>query len=195
MQEMQAQDAQFVGEVVEFDGQPLPQMHPVGQVPVEQLVEPAESGEPALGVDSGFGRRDIAPGVDGHDLLDRHRVTDRQSHRDVVTDFGGLVEQAVGSWDGTPVAPHGASRRHGDGNARLSRLHGQQHRIVGDLPLVHRREMLVGQVPVALDQRVRHVAVQGRANLDRPRPVLGDDRRLEGTDVGQVHRDESSLRQ
>ena len=96
---MQAQDPQFVGEVIEFDGQPLPQMQPRDEVPVEQLCEPAESGEPALGVDSGFGCRDIAPRADAHDLLDLHRLTDRQPHRDVMTDFGGLVEQPIGCRD------------------------------------------------------------------------------------------------
>ena len=165
---MQPQNPQFVAEVVEFDGQPLPQMQPFGQMSVEQIVEPAESGDPALSVDSGFGCRDIAPRVDGDDLLDRHRIAAGQSHGDVVTDFGCFVEQTIGSGYGLPVAPDGAARRHGDGNARLGRLHGQQDRIVADLPLVHRPEMLVGQVPVTLDKRVRHVAVQGRANLDRP---------------------------
>ena len=86
------------------------------------------------GVDAGFGRRDVAARVDGHDLLDRHRLAGRQPHRDVVTDLGVLVEQAIGGRDGLTVAPHGASRGHGDGDAGLGRLHGQQDRIVGESP-------------------------------------------------------------
>ena len=50
---MQAQDPQFVGEVVEFDGQPLPQVHPVGQMPIQQLGEPAESGDQAFASTAG----------------------------------------------------------------------------------------------------------------------------------------------
>ena len=48
-------------------------MRPRGQMPVEQLVEAAESGHPTCSVDGGFGRRDVTPRVDGHDLLDRDR--------------------------------------------------------------------------------------------------------------------------
>ena len=102
---MQAQDAQFVGEVLEFDGQPFPQVDPVREVPVEEIGEAAESGEPALGLDGGFGRRDVAPGVDGHHLLDGHHVAGRQPHRDVVTDLGVRFEEAVSGWDGLSVAP------------------------------------------------------------------------------------------
>ena len=168
MQEVQSQDAHFVGEVFELDRQALPQMYPGIQVPVAQLGEPAESAQPPLGIDSGFGRRDIAPGEEGHHLLYRQHITEGQLDRDIVPDFCCLVDQAVGGRHGSPVTPHDASRRHSDGNARLGRLNRQQHRVVIDLPLFHQPEMIVGQVPIPLDERVRDVAVQRRANLDCP---------------------------
>src|SRR5271157_3462727 len=103
MQEMQSEDAQFVCEVIELDGQALPQMYPVIQVPVSQLGESAESAQPALGIDSRFGRRDIAAGEEGHDLLYRQRLTDRQLDGDIVADLCCLVNQAIGSRDGSLV--------------------------------------------------------------------------------------------
>ena len=165
---MQPQDAHLVGEVVEFDGQPLPQMHPGGEVAVEQLGEPAEPRQRALRVDAGFGRGDVASGVDRDHLLHRHRLTGRQLHRDVVTDFGIPGKQPTSRRDGRAVTAHGVSRGHGDRDAGLSGLHGQQDRIVREFACLRGPEMLVGQVPIALDQGVRHVAVQGRAELDGP---------------------------
>src|SRR5271166_2913683 len=59
MQQMQPQDAQFVGVALEFDGQPLPQLRPAASVSAEQLAEMAESAQRALGVYGGLEDRDV----------------------------------------------------------------------------------------------------------------------------------------
>ena len=52
---------------------------PFGHVPVAQFGESAESAQPALGFDSRFGCRGIAPGEEGDDLLDRQCITRESS--------------------------------------------------------------------------------------------------------------------
>ena len=96
-------------------------------------------------------------GVDRGHLLHRHRLAGRQLHREVVTDFGVPGKQPTSHRHGCAVTAQGVPRGHGDRDAGLSGLHGQQDRIVREFAGLRGPEMLVGQLPVPLDQRVRHV--------------------------------------
>ena len=53
--------------------------------------------------------------------------------------------------------------------------------------------MIAAQTPVASDARVRHSAVEPRADLEPPRPVLGDDGGLERRQVRFGHAHQAAL--
>ena len=194
MQQVQPQDAQFVGVVVEFDGQPLPQVRPGGRVPVAQLGESARVGRasarpPTAGSDVATSRPVTTVTI----FSTRHRLglpparrrcrdRSRTPRRRADTSPTRRLRRAT-RWSAPPWR---------SGICDCVVCDRQQHRVRRRAHrLSSRAEMVAGQLPVALDQQLRHVAVERRADLDRPRPVLGDDRRLQRGDVGQVHRDES----
>ena len=191
---MQPQNAQFVGEVVEFDGQPLPQMDPGERVPVEQFGESAQPAEPSLGVDRRFGRRDVAAGDRGRRSSPpsptstcrpgrrRCRGRFRTPRRQVDTSQARASRRAM-PWSARPWLPGCAI---GWSATASSTEFRDSARVVSESD---------GCWPALGNARpaVADVAVQRRTDLESSRPVLGDDRRLERGDVRHVHRDESML--
>jgi len=195
MQKMEPDDAQGVAvtRTLVVDAQVIPQISPGEYVAVEQFVEPAQPGEPAGGFVGRFGHRRVAPGEHRHDLLERHGPVRLDVDDDLVSDPAVAVEQPALARDRLPTAPHRVPGRHRHRYPRLVGLHRQQHRISRQGGGLQKFEVLVGQGAVALDEGIPDRAVQQGTDLDPARPVLGHDRRLEGTGVRDVHGDEPPL--
>ncbi len=157
------------------------------------LGESALPAESSLGACRRLGRRDVAAGDQCDDLLHRQRLTCRQVGEDLVADLELLVDKSIRRRRGRAVAPYRGPRGEGYRDLRLRRLNRQQHRVRRQRTLGQRRQVGAGQLSVTLHQAVADVAIERRADLDRSRPVLGGDRRLQRGDVRHVHRDESML--
>ena len=80
-----------------------------------------------------------------------------------------------------------------DPDVGVPRLHHQRDRVAAEGPARPRNEVIAAQAPVASDARVGHRPVEPRADLEPPRPVLGDDGGLERRQVRFGHAHQPAL--
>ena len=167
-------------------------MGPGKRVRIAYLGEAPLPSQPSLCGRGRFGGGHVAAGDQRDDLLHRKRLSHFQLGGDHVADLELFVDSRYVAVAGSPSRQTVflAARATGISDCVVCR---QQHRILGQHTLVQGPQVGAGQLPVALHTGIGDVAVQRRADLDPSRPVLGDDGRLQGGDVGLVHRDEPML--
>ncbi len=160
----------------------------------EQLREPARLLERRAGRQPGLRDRRVARRVDGDDLLDGERRAFVQPDAPVVGDEARRLVHAGRVRQGPAVDHDPGARGLGDERARLPGLHLDVEQPVAQISLFDGHEVVASQTAVAGDPGVRDGAVECRAQLERTRPVLADDRDLHGGQVGLGHVDEPPLR-
>jgi hypothetical protein len=130
MQQVQPQDAQFVGVVFEFDRQPLPQVRPGDHVRIPYVGKSLLAVQSSLGSHRRFGGGDVAPGDQRDDLRHGQRLARRQLSDDHVADHEPFVDESIRRERGRAVTPHGGPGGQRDRDLQLRRLDHQQHRVV-----------------------------------------------------------------
>ncbi len=192
---MEADDPQRVAVALELDTETVPQPSPGQDMTVEYLVEPAEACEPPRRLVGRFRHCGIAAREQGDHLLRSDGLPGSEVDRDVVPDPAVPFDQPVRGGGLLVITPEGRPGGDCHGNAGIAGAHGDQHRPGGQFGGLHRLEVPAPERAVPLDQSVLDSAVDLRADVQTPRPVLGRDRRLQRADVRQMHGYESALNQ
>ena len=161
------------------------------------------------GVAAGLADAVVARGEDGDDLLDGRRLALRELDLELVRDHALVAAQpplgrrapgrracvARGGTRRRALAANEDSRprRLGDAHVRLHRLDARQQGLAVGLLQAEHVEVPARELPVPRDTPVRHRRVDAGAHAQTARPVLGDDRRLQGGEVGEGHVHEAAL--
>ncbi|TWH16406.1 hypothetical protein L618_002400000100 [Rhodococcus rhodochrous J45] len=201
VQQMKAYDPGLVRVVGKIDVDAVPQVLPCQNMPIQDLVEAAYTGEQTLGGVGRLGDGVIAAGEHGRGLLDDDCTAGLEVDGDQVADpFAGadlgpvvILDVPVSAFTAVSIGPDSGARRGRNRDAGLGGLHRQHHRIGGGFGGDEAFEVITGQIAVAVDEGVANRTVEHGAELDGAAPVLGHHRGLHRADMRQVHGDEAAL--